>query len=104
MEQYLPYVGGIILALITFFLGKKKYLADTQKTELDSVDKAVKIWRELAQDMTREMEGWKLLANKLQEEVDDLRGEIKKLVAENERLNMELDRLSKLINNKKNDK
>jgi gas vesicle protein len=84
MTEALPYIGGIILAIVTFLLGRKKLKVDTQKTELDSVEQAVKIWRQLATDMNNEMEKWKELAIKLEEEVKELRDEV--------------DRLRKIIN------
>jgi peptidoglycan hydrolase CwlO-like protein len=91
-------MGGIITAIITYYLGKKKQTVEIQNTELDNVDKAVKIWRQLAQDMQRDMENWKSLAIKLQGELDELKNEVHKLQEENGRLTIELNRLSKLIN------
>jgi predicted nucleic acid-binding Zn-ribbon protein len=90
--------GGIVLAFVTYFLGKKKQTVDIQNTELDNVDKAVRIWRQLAQDMQHEMEQWKALATKLQDELETLKDEVHKLQDENARLTIELNRLSKLIN------
>lgn len=95
MNEYATILGGIVLAIVTYLLGKKKQKVDTQKTELDSVEQAVTIWRQLAQDMTREMENWKNIAIKLQDEVAELRTELEQLHAQLDRLSEENKILSR---------
>lgn len=83
MTEYLPYIGGAVASAMAWLLGKRKAKADAQKTELDSVEKAISIWRQLAQDFKKE--------------VDELRVEIGELREENEKLSKEVNRLSKII-------
>lgn len=79
MKDVWPILGGIILSFITFLLGKKQRKVADQSTELDSVQKAVSIWRGLAQDMKEEMVKWKDMAMKLESEVAELRTEVDRL-------------------------
>lgn len=80
--------GGIAIVtmVVGYFLGKKKQDADIRvsdaqvyTSELDATEKAVAIWRNLAQD--------------LKKEVDELRNLINELRSENEKLKNEIDQL-----------
>jgi len=97
--------GGIVLAVITYILGSRQRKVQIQGTELDSVQKAVAIWRGLAENMVLDMEKWRGLATKLQADILELHeivekqeDENKKLVAEIEVLRKEVSRLSKILN------
>jgi len=63
---------GLLLSLITFFLTRRKYLAEVElahsgitSSELDNVEKAAKIWRELSEE----------LRVRLSKDIEDLRNE-----------------------------
>lgn len=52
-------IPSILSALITFVLTRRKYLAEVQKatvetdaSEIDNIDKAARIWRQLSEDIT----------------------------------------------------
>lgn len=60
-------------------LGKRKQDAESSVTELDATEKAVAIWRNLAEDLKRE--------------VDELRSLVAELREENLKLHIELDNL-----------
>lgn len=76
-------LGGAVATTLAYLFGKKKTKAEIQKTELDSVEKAISIWRNLAQDFKKE--------------VDELRGQITELRAENKILRQEVKKLSDII-------
>ena len=79
MAVELTAVGVILTAVIGWLLGKRKASADARSTEMDSVDKAITIWRELAQDFKTE--------------VEELRSEVSQLREENNKLTKEVNRL-----------
>ncbi len=63
-----------VSALITFFLTRRKYMAEVKKAgvevetnEIDNIEKAARIWRELSEDITA----------RLKEDIDQLRRENK---------------------------
>jgi peptidoglycan hydrolase CwlO-like protein len=67
--------------LATWLFARRKNSAEAQQSELENVEKAVAIWRQIASDL----EG-KFTA--LQREVIELRKHVVKLEIENERLNI----------------
>lgn len=51
-------ISAFITALLTFFMTRKKYLTEVKKadtevdsSEIDNVDKAIRIWRQLSEDI-----------------------------------------------------
>jgi len=100
--------GGLFLSFITYFLGSKQRRVTTQGSELDSVQKAVSIWRGLAENYGLDMEKWRTLATKFKDDILELhtivekqQNENKKLVAEIEVLRTEVTRLGKMLNHAK---
>ena len=108
-----PQIILAIFALIGPILGyafaKRKNTAEAQGSELDNVDKAVTIWRKLAEDLEaklkveidslrKENEEMKGLVAKLSQENEELRGKMKTLDRENRKL---LEQLT-ILNNKSN--
>ena len=45
-------VGPLVTALVAYLIGKRKVNAEASKNELDNVEQAIKIWREMAEDLT----------------------------------------------------
>ena len=68
-----------IVGVIAFITGRKKEKVEVKGSELDNVDKAVKIWQDLAETMTNKVE-------KLTEQVE-------LLTKENQELRMTISRL-----------
>jgi DNA-directed RNA polymerase subunit M/transcription elongation factor TFIIS len=62
---------SLVSSLSVYFIMKRKRKADAQGTELDNVEKAVSIWRELSQGLEEKLKD-------LQEQMDTLRVEQKK--------------------------
>ena len=82
-------------AFFGWLFGKRKIKAEAQGSELENIEKAVAIWRQIASDL----EG-KFTA--LQTEVNQLRKEVFKLEFENERLAASNKELQSEINELKN--
>ena len=84
-------VENIIIAVstagITWFASRKKQQADIQASELDNVEKAISIWRELAQDLGKKVEDLSLRCEALSNEINELRRENKTLKSELKKLN-----------------
>lgn len=77
---------GIATAASTWFLTRKKQNAETRVTvatahtsELDATEKAVAIWRNLAQDLKKEVDELRKLIIELREQNDKFRDEIEHL-------------------------
>lgn len=77
---------SIITMVVGYLLGKRKQDAETKVTEaqassseLDATEKAVAIWRNLAQDLKEEVDELRLLINELREENLKLKEEISHL-------------------------
>mgnify|MGYP003620330944 FL=1 len=86
MELIISGAIGIATAIVGYLLGKKKQDAETrvtqaqaQTSELDATEKAVAIWRGLAEDLKREVDELRILVNELRSENDRLRQEIEHL-------------------------
>jgi len=79
MEIIISGAVGIATAVVGYLLGKRKQDAESSVTELDATEKAVAIWRNLAEDLKRE--------------VDELRSLVAELREENLKLHIELDNL-----------
>ena len=86
MELIVSGAIGIATAIVGYLLGKKKQDAETRVTEaqaqyseLDATEKAVAIWRGLAEDLKREVDELRILVNELRSENDRLRQEIEHL-------------------------
>lgn len=76
-------VAGLATTVVAYVFGRGKAAAETKKTELDAVEKAITIWRQLAEDLSAKVTA-------LQVEVDKLR-------EENNKLNVEIDKLRELV-------
>lgn len=86
--------GGLIVTLITLKSTKKQAEADAQKalaiakaSEIENVDAAVKIWRELAENMAERQAG-------LSEQVEELSVEVRRLKNATNRVVRLLDRIT----------
>jgi len=83
-EIIVPAITGFFGALITWLFGRKKEGVEVQSTEITNVQEAIKIWREMANDLKAEVAD-------LKDKVDSLTTEIHKLRSENVELRAKLD-------------
>ena len=89
--------GGLLVTVVTLKAQRKKANADAkgaeataESTELDNVDKAVKIWRDLAETMEQRNNQMQKNYDNLLSEVQSLRNEVKR---QNGTINKIFDRL-----------
>lgn len=54
-EILIPAITALVGAGITWFFGRPKEKAELQTSELDNVDKAVKIYREMIEDLGKQL-------------------------------------------------
>lgn len=85
----------VITAVVTWLFAKKKSMAETrlllaksQKTELETIEDAVKIWRELAEDLKKEVQ-------RLSADNKALKTEVGRLLVINNLILEALDRITK---------
>jgi peptidoglycan hydrolase CwlO-like protein len=89
-EMIINALTGITTATITWYAARRKNKAETYVSELDAVERAVKVWRELGEGMQKKYEA-------LHDEIEMLRGEIKVLREDNKELKKENQRLLQQI-------
>lgn len=77
---------ALIASLATYFSTRKKENVDIQGGELSNTQEAVKIWRELAQDMSDKVK-------ELSDKIDILTAEVHSLKSENSTLKSKLNLL-----------
>lgn len=101
MEQVIetlltPIVTTLVGAFSGWFFGRRKQTAEVVQSELEGIEKAVSIWREIAQDLKKELGEQSLQIQKLQDEVSTLR-------RDNARLLTELKAIKKVQNQQSNE-
>ncbi len=95
-------ITALLSAVATFILTRKKYIAEIKKadtevdsSEIDNVDKAIKIWRQLSED----------IKERLTQDIEELRMEnirtrekLNILIRENHALRSQMTNLEKELN------
>lgn len=89
-EYFTTAITGILTALGAWYAARRKNLAETRITEIDAVERAVKVWRELSEDLQKRYEGLMERMEKMETELAGLRQDNKRLIAENRELIKEL--------------
>jgi peptidoglycan hydrolase CwlO-like protein len=89
-EMIISALTGVTTATITWYAARNKNKAETYVSELDAVERAVKVWRELGEEMQLKYES-------LHDEIELLRVEVKVLREENRQLKQENQRLLQQI-------
>jgi len=95
--------GGLLVTITTLRAQRKKANADAkgaeataESTELDNVDKAVKIWRDLAETMEQRN-------NQMQKNYDDLLCEVQSLRIEVKKQNGTINKIFKILDSVNHD-
>lgn len=93
--------GGFIAQLVTLRSMRKKAgseakgaEADAEKKELDNVEKAIKIWREMAENVIKQRDEALLNFTEMAKQVEALRRDVQKLNHTNQRILKLLDKIS----------
>ena len=83
MELSYKVAAVIFSLLISFFAGgklkKKKDAADLKSTELENTEKAISIWRELAEGLSKKVDLMQQTQMQLLKENQELRDEVRQL-------------------------
>jgi len=86
--------GGGLGSFVTIRTQKKKAAAEAESTELDNVEKAITIWREMAQQLKTELEQSGTRYVEVAQQVDELRKEVNKLTAASNKILKMLDKIT----------
>ena len=71
----IPSLTGAIGAFVSWLVGRKKENVEVQGSEITNTQEAIKIWRELAEDMSNKVKELSDKVDQLTQEVQSLRGE-----------------------------
>lgn len=88
LEKYLPeiitwFVSSVLTGLSTWFFSRAKQEREVEALELDLVEKAIRIWREMSEELKKRVDDLSDQVDRLQTENGSLRGEVKTLRKEN---------------------
>ena len=86
-------ITAFTTSLVTWLFARKKNSAEVESLELDNVDKATGIWRELAEDLKTEIDSLRVHQNKMIAENQTLIIKITNLTTQNEQLTKEVKKL-----------
>jgi len=74
-EVILPTLTAFFASAITWIFGRKKAQVEVEAGEITNVQEAIKIWREMANDMKQEVAELKIKVETLTTEINNLRVE-----------------------------
>lgn len=84
-------IGGIT-SFLTWAAMRRKNIAEARTSEVDTVERAIKVWRDLSEDLQKRYEALIIKVESLQSEIEGLRADNKSLSYDNKQL---LKKLSK---------
>lgn len=76
MEYTITAIVAISTALLGYLFGKRKTTAEAAKIELENVEKAIKIWRGIAEDLSKKVEELSKSLNEMRAENSQLKFEM----------------------------
>ena len=79
MKDFAPYILAIVTAFVGWVSGRRKATAETSKTEIEVVEKAIIIWRTLATDLKKEVDELRSIVNDLRNENEKLKQEVSQI-------------------------
>lgn len=86
--------SGFVITLFTLRPIKRKAKADATGSELDNVQEAITIWREMAEKMHKELEEAKERNEKMFKELESLRRAVSRLTTVNNKMVKLLDKIT----------
>lgn len=78
--------GGMLIQFITMRSIKAKAKAEAESNELENVEKAIEIWRNMANELNRELKEQRQKNSQLVETVEKLRKDVVKLTTASNKL------------------
>lgn len=82
-QVLIPTLASGLTALTTWFFARKKMASETKASELENVEKAIEIWREMAESIEAKM---KEMEAEMQSKIDRLTKEVHLYRKENQEL------------------
>ena len=102
MDLWMTYAIGptitVILSYFTYLFGRKKTIAETKTTELDNTEKAISIWRQLAEDITGQLKVRDELIAGMKLQMDMILSQNSELLKQNQKLISKVNLLEKDLN------
>jgi flagellar motility protein MotE (MotC chaperone) len=93
--------GGFVLTFLTLRAQRKKATAEAagaeaqaESIELDNVEKAVRIWREIAEGVTAELKQQRAFNDQLNQKLEALQKQVEALNCQNKRIVKLLDKIT----------
>ena len=97
----LVFGGGFVISLITLRAQRKRAnaeavgaMATAEGTELENVEKAIRIWREMAEQLQKELKEQREEYAKVTTHIDQLKREVKRLTETSNRILRLLDSIT----------
>lgn len=104
-ELIITTVFSLVTGIAGWFAGRRKSMAQTRTIEIENVERAVKIWQELAEnyakklmDVQNDIDRVSADNRLLRAEVDELRKKVATLTCNNKKLNKKIEVLTKTEN------
>lgn len=102
LELMMMYVIGpaitIIASVVTYIMGRKKTTAEVKSNELDNTEKAIAIWRHLAEDVTSQLQAREGLIVEMKEQMDKILIQNSELLEQNGQLLKQNKKLIEKVN------
>ncbi len=86
--------GGLISSLVTLRSTKKKASYEAKASELDNVQEAITIWREMAENLRRELMASHNSYDEMAKQVESLRRAVTRLTTVNTKMVKLLDKIT----------
>ena len=86
--------SGFLVTFVTLKATKKKAEAEAKTSELDNVQEAVKIWREMAENLKAELDNNRSNQKDMVSQIETLRNEVQRLTAINNKIVLLLNKIT----------
>ena len=96
LDILIPAITSILTAVFTWYAARRKNVAEAQSDELDNVEKAVSIYREMIDDMAKRHIEVLGEMKMLRQEIEELEKKVRGLIDENKELLEELKKYKQL--------
>lgn len=104
MENYISLIlnailgGGFLVTFVTLRSTRKKASAEAKGSELDNIQEAIGIWREMAENLRKELAESRaendVMAHEMRKEIEALRKAVAKLTTVNNKMLKLLDKIT----------
>ncbi len=86
--------GSLIVTLVTLRATKNKANAEAKGSELDNVQEAITIWREMAENLKKELESSRENYTEMNKQVESLKRAVSRLTNVNNKMVILLDKIT----------